>query len=183
MPPPTSASRASAAPRRPHPGLCPLAGAIPEISAASRTLKLNGAHKANNMFSVRGGRGRGATRPEEGVCSSVVPSSRWAVGRRHLYCTCICSKARRVWPGAGKGRPLRAGAQIQQKFPPPVSDARSLMLGSGPACCGRAPCHNVSEGNHHPETPGSTSRRHACNMAVFHLPHLKFHVFPIVFCF
>lgn len=32
-------------------GLCPLADVIPEISAASQTLKLNGAHKARNMFS------------------------------------------------------------------------------------------------------------------------------------
>lgn len=122
-PPPPLCLVASAAPRRPRPGLRPLAGVIPEISAASRTLKLNGAHKAETMFSERVG-DRGATRPEEGVCSSIMPSSRWATGHRHLYCTCICSKVQRVWPGARRGRPLRAGAQIQQKSPPPRKETK-----------------------------------------------------------
>jgi hypothetical protein len=83
------------------------------------TVKLNGAHKARNMFSERGWWGWGATHPKAGVCSSTVLFSRWAMGRRHLCCTCICSKVQREWPEAGKARPPRAGAQIQQKFPRP----------------------------------------------------------------
>lgn len=95
------------------------------------TLKLNGAHKARRMFSERGrGRGESPASRRQGSRSRVVPSSRWVTGRRRLCCTCTCSKVQRGWPGAGRARPPRAGAQIQQKCPRPTR-RRHKSRGSG----------------------------------------------------
>lgn len=97
---------------------------VPEITASGVTLWSSMGHIRQETCLVRGGRrggdGREPRFPEVGSCSSITPSSRWVGGRRRLYCTCTCSKVQKEWPGAGKVKPPRAGAQIQQKCPQPA---------------------------------------------------------------
>ena len=109
-------------PRRRHRGLGERSDIGPwNHGVQSDTVKLNGAHKARTMFSGGGAGGKGlhASR-RQGSRASIAPSSRWVGGRRHLCCTCTCSKARTGWPGAGTARPPGAGAQIQQRCPRPA---------------------------------------------------------------
>lgn len=123
--------------------------------------------RQERCFSERGTAGWGGEKSHTswrlGSCCSIALHSRWVTGRRHLYYTCTCSKGQTGWPGAGRVRPPGAGAQIQQKYLQPASDARSQMPWNGPTCSCRALYHNGSKGSHHLEIRGSTSRRHVCS--------------------
>lgn len=111
-------------PRRRHGGLRRRSDFSPRSPGTHVTLKLVG-HIRQEGCLVRGdGGGGGVSLPEAGVSLQPPPSSRWAAGRRRLYCTCTCSKAQRAWPAAGRARPPRAGAQTQQRCPRPVCGAR-----------------------------------------------------------
>ena len=119
------------------------------------------------MFSERGTAGWGGGNLASrrwGSCSSITPFSRWAEGRRHLYCTCTCSKEQREWPGAGKGRPPGAGAQIRQRCPRPARRKQEQSV--------RGLVHRFH----------SVSMNHtATHSAIIHLPsHPSTHLYPSI---